>query len=234
MERQNERYCRCHRYRRLRRRHSADNIARALAQFYLDRGYAAVRVTAARAGDASATPDAIHVPFTVSIDEGHKYRIGTIQLPAGIPVTQPEVDRIIADRPGAPEDGIRLRSLWTVIAERFKSKGYLDVKVTPHPQFDEAAGKVNYAVQIETGPVYHLAFVKFAGVSDSLRALLIRDWQMLPGDPFDVTYATNFIANAQLHDPVLQRSLVGVLSTMNATADQQTHDVNLVIRLEKR
>ncbi len=67
-----------------------------------------------------------------------------------------------------------------------------------------------------------------------MRSLLIRNWQMLPGDVFDESYVGNFITKVQEHDPVLKRSLAGVKVSYNAMADPQTHDVNVVIRLEKR
>ncbi len=212
---------------------STANVARPLEQFYQDHGYAAVRVKATRRGDASLDDKGIHVPFAVTVEEGHPYAIGTIRLPAGTPVTQAEVDKLLTGKIGPPEPGIRLRGLWMAVAARFKSKGYLDVKVTPKPQFDEAAAKVNYDVTIETGPVYHLAFVKFEGVSDELRALLIKNWQMMPGDPFDENYAATFVGSAQAHDPILQRTLAGVATRFYVTADPQTHDVNVVIRFSK-
>ena len=55
-----------------------------------------------------------------------------------------------------------------------------------------------------------------------------------PGDPFDQDYVTHFFLKAQLEDPVLQRTLAGVKTKFDVMADPQTHDVNLVIRLEKQ
>ncbi len=79
-------------------------------------------------------------------------------------------------------------------------------------------------MDINPGPIYHLAFVKFDNVSDDLRRLLMRSWQMLPGDPFDESYVSNFIVKAQKDDPVLQRSLSGVGATYRIVADQRTHE----------
>ena len=93
---------------------------------------------------------------------------------------------------------------------------------------------VNYDVAIDPGPVYHLAFVKFDNVSDELRSLLIKNWQMLPGDPFNEVYVASFIMTAQKNDPVLGRTLANVKANYNVTADPQTHDVNVVLHLEKR
>ena len=54
--------------------------------------------------------------------------------------------------------------------------------VTPRPVLEEAAGRVNYTVEIEPGSVYQLGLLKFDNVSDDLRKLLMRNWQMMPGN----------------------------------------------------
>jgi len=101
------------------------------------------------------------------------------------------------------------------------------------PEFDEASGTVNYTVEVEPGPIYHLAFVKFENVSDELRSRLMRVWQMLPGDTFDESYVASFIIRAQKEDMVLMQSLSGVKITYEVRADQQTHEVNCVIHFTK-
>jgi hypothetical protein len=63
--------------------------------------------------------------------------------------------------------------------------------------------------------------------------MLIPNWQMMPGDVFDESHVSNFIVKVQQEDPVLRRSLAGVKVKFNANADQQTLEVNVVIRLEK-
>jgi len=66
-----------------------------------------------------------------------------------------------------------------------------------------------------------------------LRSLLIHNWEMMPGDPFDESYAANFIVKVQQQDPVLSRSLSGVKVKFDVTANPNTHEVNVVIRLER-
>jgi hypothetical protein len=78
-----------------------------------------------------------------------------------------------------------------------------------------------------------VAYVKFDNVSDELRSLLMRQWQLMPGDVFDQTYLDTFLIKAQRQDPVLRSSLAGVLSTMETSADPTTHDVDVTIKLEK-
>jgi outer membrane protein insertion porin family len=173
------------------------------------------------------------VPFALQVQEGRVYKVGSIQLPPGTPVTQAEIDKAIAPLPGGPPIGARVRSIWQLIATRYRAKGNLDCKVTPHPDFNDADATVNYTVDVDPGPVYHLAFVKFDNVSDQLRTLLIQNWEMMPGDPFDESYVANFIVKVQQRDPVLRKTLEGIKVKFDVMANPDTHDVNVVIRLER-
>ncbi len=213
---------------------SAGNIEQAFAVFYQDRGYASVKVTAERAGDPVIDAAAITVPYRVKIEEGRVYKAGAIHVPDGAPITQAEIAKTIAQGQPGPVEGVRVRTVWSMLAERYHAKGYLDCKISPTAQFNDANGTVNYDVAIDPGPVYHLAFVKFENVSDELRALLMRNWQMLPGDVFNESYVANYVFSAQQNDPALRQTLANVKTTYNVMADPQTHDVNVVVRMEKR
>jgi len=212
---------------------SSANVEDAIRGFYEDQGYAAVKVRAVRAGDAMVAADLIRIPFAVTIEEGRPYKLGAIQLPPDAPVEKAEIEKILKRAAAGQSQGVGVRTVWSMVSQRYKSKGYLDCALTPHSQIDEAAGTVDYTLEVNAGPVYHLGFVKFDNVSDQMRALLMKNWQMLPGDPFDASYAGNFILTAQKQDPVLQRSLVGVKAKLDVTADPQTHEVNLVMRFER-
>ena len=213
---------------------SAANLENVLHSFYQDQGYAAVTVHAVRSGDPIVSPDSIQIPFAVTVVEGRLYKLGEIQLPPGTPVDRAEVDKILNDTVANPARGIGLRAVWSLLATRYRSKGYLDCIIRPHARIDDAAGTVTYNLDITPGPVYHLAFVKFDNVSDDLRVLLMHNWQLMPGDPFDQSYVTGFLIKAQLQDPVLRKTLVGMKPNFDVMADPQTHEVNLVIRLEKQ
>jgi len=214
---------------------SEKNLEHAFEDFYLDEGYASAKVHAAQSGDLKIASDAIGIPFSLTIQEGRAYKLGSVHLSTVSVVTQAELDKAVASFGQAQTRirGLTLRSIWAFIASRYKAKGYLDCSVTPHPEFDEASGIANYTVSVDPGPVYHLAYVKFENVSDDLRKLLMRNWQMLPGDIFDPAYVANFIVNAQKADPVLQRSLSGVKPHFDVRADPQTHEVNVVIGFER-
>jgi hypothetical protein len=210
---------------------SAADLEQRVTSLYQDLGYAAVQVHAAQSGPPVMDANAIEVPELVTIHEGRIYKITAIHLPTNSLLTQDEADKILAtvdsEMPGA---GLRIIS--SRIDERYKSKGYLDLVVTPHPEFNESAATVSYTVEITPGAVYHVAYVKFEDVSDDLRSHLMRAWQLLPGDPADMSYLDVFLMKAESQDPVLRRSLVGALARYETSADPVTHDVDIDVRLE--
>ena len=212
---------------------SESNIEHVIEQFYGDQGYVAAKVQASRSGDPSIQSGAIVVPFSIQVQEGRVYRVEAIHLPPGTPVAQAEIDKALDPSYGAQPVGIRVRSVWALIASRYRAKGNLDCKVTPHAAFNDAEATVSYTVDVDPGPLYHLAFVKFDNVTDEMRKLLIHNWEMMPGDVFDESYVASFITKVQQQDPVLRRSLAGVKVKFDVMANPETHDVNVVIRLER-
>jgi hypothetical protein len=211
---------------------SAGVLTDRLTSFYQNLGYAAVKVKVTQSGNPVMGADAIQVPELATISEGKIYKITTVHLPPDCLVSQDEADKIIATRDDRMP-GSNFRTLLLRIDNQYKSKGYLDLVVTPHPEFDEAAATVSYVIEISPGGVYHVAYVKFEDVSDELRAHLMRTWQLLPGDPVDMSYIDMFMTKALAQDPVLRRSLTGVLARFETSADPVTHDVDIVIRLER-
>jgi outer membrane protein assembly factor BamA len=212
---------------------SAANLVQAFTSLYAEEGYAAAKVHVIQSGGPQISAASIDIPFSVTIDEGHSYKLGAIRLPADSLVSPAEIDKITSSLSGTAK-GASVRGVWALLATRYHSKGYLDFAMTPHAEFDETAGKVNYTVELNPGSVYHLALLKFDNVGEQLRKLLMRNWQMFPGDPFDESYVSGFISKTQSEDPGLQRTLAGVKVSYDVRADPATHDVNLLIRLERR
>ncbi len=212
--------------------HSGPGLQHVAALYYQDRGYAGVKVQAAISGPAQITPSGIFVPFSLSIQPGRLYTISSIQLPSGSPVSDAEIAKILSDKK-IPLGGVRVRTVWSLLADRYHAQGRLDCKITPHATFNDAAGTVSYTADVIPGPVYHLAFVKFDNVSDGLRSELMRSWQMMPGDPFNQSYVGTFVAKAEMQDPQLRASLAGVKQSFDVTADPNTHTVDVVIHFTR-
>lgn len=214
---------------------SARNVEIAFESFYVDEGFASVKVHAERMPDLAITAQQVAVPFSVNIVEGRVYKLGAVHLSTYSVISQTDFEKAVAtfNQAQTRVKGLTLRAIWEFVATRYKAHGYLDCKVDPRAEFDEGTGTANFSVNIDAGPVYRLGLVKFENVSDDLRKLLMRNWQMLPGDVFDESYVANFIGNAQKADPVLMRSLSGVKAIFDVRSDPNSHEVNVLIRFER-
>lgn len=212
---------------------SAAVIENAISNAYRDRGYAAAKVHVTRSGAPVTTSDAIRVPFAAMVEEGRIYKLGSVQFGPSIPFPLADVTKMMPVHENAP-DSHYPAILRGSVETQFRAKGYLDCLVTLTPSVDDTAGTVNYTIDAVPGPVYHLGLLKFENVSDAMRSLLMRNWQLMPGDAFNQSYVSTFIYMAQKNDPVLQRSLAGVKATYTAQEDPDTRDVNVVIRLERQ
>jgi outer membrane protein assembly factor BamA len=212
---------------------TAEELEQKFTSFYLDQGFAAVKVRAMRSGALVFKADAVLVPYTVNIQEGRFYRVSSIRVPADALVSQDEADKIVA-APLKLTMGEALPKVLALVQARYKAKGYLDLQVAAEPTFNNSTGTVDYAITIDPGSVYRVAYVKFAGVNDELRNHLMRQWELMPGDAFDQNYLDAFLTRAEGQDPLLRRSLASLTSTVETSADPKTHDVNVTIKLAKQ
>lgn len=218
---------------------TAGNIERALVSFYADEGYAAVKVHAERSGNPVVSSRTIDVPFNVTIEEGRHYRLGSIILPSGAPLTLAEINKAAGlvtnkvETSLSVKEGLTLRTAVSFVMGQCKSKGYMDCVVSPHTQFDEAAGIVNYTLEVQPGPVYTMGKLTIENTADDLRAAMLAAWKLPTGSVFSEDALRSYFAK---QDP---RSALGqTFSNANCiyklTRDDDAHTVNVSLRLERK
>jgi outer membrane protein insertion porin family len=220
---------------------AADNIERAFALLYTDEGYAAVKVHAARSGNPVMAGEAIDVPFSVSIEQGQLYKLGAIHLPSGELLTLAEINKAagaISYKSGglsetlSVKEGVALRTALLYIAGQYKSKGYMECVVTPHPQYDDANGIVNYTLEVQPGPVYTMGKLIIENGADDLRAAMLAAWKMPAGAVFNASAIQTYYSS-QGNTP-LGRTFAAAFCKYSLTINPDTHTVDVTLRVEKR
>ena len=83
------------------------------------------------------------------------------------------------------KDGVALRTALLYVTGQYKSKGYMDCVVTPHPQFDDANGIVNYTLEVQPGPVYTMGKLTIQNGAEDLRAAMLAAWKLPEGAVFN-------------------------------------------------
>lgn len=217
---------------------ASGNIERAFASLYGDEGYAAVKVHAEPSGNPVAGSEAINVPFNVSIEEGRHYKLGSIHLPSGELVTLEGIDKAAgADSTRVQKmsikGGLTIHTAVLFALGEYKSKGYMDCVVTPHPQFDEALGIVNYSLEVQPGPVYTMGKLTIENGADDLRAAMLAAWKLPMGTPFSEKAIHDYFSS-QSNQTALGRTFASVNCKYRLVKNIETHTVDVTLRLERK
>ncbi len=211
---------------------SPSQIETGLGNYYRDQGYVDAEVHAVPQGSPVVAPDAIHIPFQVSIVPGQVYRLSGITLAPGLLVSQANFDHQSGIQPGASTAGKLVRENWLFIKRQYHSRGYMKAVVHPTPNLDRAKGTVSYTVTVDPGPVYTMGRLTIENVSDDLQARMIAAWKLDAGTPFNEgAIQTYFLSGT---DPALRRLFASVNCTYTLNLIDSIHRVNVTLRLERK
>jgi outer membrane protein assembly factor BamA len=217
---------------------AAGNIERAFALLYTDEGYAAVKIHAVQSGNPVTTGEAIEVPFSVSIEQGQLYKLGDIHLSSGELLTLAEINKAAGmvtnkvETSLSVKEGVALRTALLYITGQYKSKGYMECVITPHPQYDDANGIVNYTLEVQPGPVYTMGKLIIENGAEDLRAAMWAAWKMPTGSVFNQSAIQTYYSS-QGNTP-LGRTFASAICKYSLTVNADTHTVDVTLRVEKR
>lgn len=133
-------------------------------------------------------PKETGVDLTIPITPGAVYSWKGISWQGNVAVLSSSLDEIVELRPGDIADGNKIEDLWQRLESQYGKRGYLDVKVSEEPQFDDAAHQISYRVSIAEGPQYRMGEMIITGLSLEAEKRLRQAWQIAPGQVFDDGY----------------------------------------------
>ena len=161
---------------------------------YLAAGHLKVAFGAPQAtlGPAAGTVAPIGVTATLPITPGPQYRWGGIAWVGNSALSTTGLNSTVKLSPNGIADGNQLQALWLQVAQEYSRIGYLDAKVDPQAQYDDAGGKVSYRVGIVEGPQFHMGQLIVTGLSVEAEKKLRDAWTLHPGAVFDELYFEGF------------------------------------------
>jgi outer membrane protein insertion porin family len=212
---------------------SPSQISTYLGNFLHDKGYLEASINAAPQGAPVIAPDAIRIPFFVSAAPGPLFKLSSVQLGPGVLVTQAEFDHQSHIHPGDIADGQHVTQNWQFISRQYHNKGYMKATVHPTPTFDRAQSTVSFLVEVDPGPAYTMGTLRIDNVGDDVRTAMMAAWKMPAGVVFNESAVVNFFAIGDAN-PQLKRLFAGVNCKYVMTLNDDTHTVDVVLRLDKR
>ncbi|HME59408.1 MAG TPA: POTRA domain-containing protein [Terracidiphilus sp.] len=212
---------------------SPGQIETSLGNCYRDQGYLETEIHATAQSTPVITTEAVRVPFQVSILTGVQYKISGIQLAPNLLVTQADFDRQARIHPGDLADGSRVRANWQFIERQYHNKGYMKAVVHPTASFDRAQGMVSFTVSVEPGPIYRMGRLIIENNAEDLRAAMWAAWKLPGGEIFDESVIQAYFTSQGDKTP-LGRTFASANCKYKLTLNDDTHTVDVMLRLEKR
>jgi len=128
------------------------------------------------------------VDVSIPIQPGPVYLWKGVSWQGNLALQSPDLDKAVDIKPGDVADGMKIEALWRKIESEYGRRGYLDMKLTTEPLFDDTAHQISYRVSISEGQQYRMGDMVITGLSVDAEKRLRQAWQIAPGQIFDNGY----------------------------------------------
>jgi outer membrane protein assembly factor BamA len=134
------------------------------------------------------------VAVTLPVQQGMQYKLAGIQWSGNKAFSQDELVKAVKSEPGKPLDQVKMEEQVGGISKVYGTRGYMDARLDPQYNCDDASQTVDVVIQVHEGEQYHLGTVEFHGLSENATASLRQQWKLRPGDPYDSGYPSLFLS----------------------------------------
>jgi outer membrane protein assembly factor BamA len=178
------------------------------------------------------------VDLTIPVDEGAKYSWAKAEWSGNKVLSAQELDDRLGMKPGEVANGKKFDKGLSEVKDGYANHGHIQVHFNPTPEFEDAATKVTFKIEIDEGPQYRMGTVEFKGFSSDDAATLSKRWGLKSGEVYDRSYATRFfrdeareITTRIANERQAQGKPLPNIDTVERP-NLQTSIVNLVIELK--
>lgn len=154
-----------------------------LRRFYLAEGYADFRVVSAV---AELTREGDEFFITFSLEEGERYRIGTVDVESMLRDLDPETLRpTLGVTSGDWYDADEVEETVQALTETVGSRGYAFVDVVPRIERDREARTLDVIFEIGEGARVYIDRIDIVGNTRTLDEVIRREFRLVEGDAFN-------------------------------------------------
>lgn len=154
-----------------------------LRRFYLENGYADFRVISAV---AELAPDRKDFFVTFTIEEGERYKFGSIDISSRIPEVKPEALRPhVKFETGDWYNSKLLDDTVLQLTNEAGNFGYAFAEVRPKVRRDRAKLLINVVFEVQEGPRVFVERIEIRGNTRTLDEVVRREFRLVEGDAFN-------------------------------------------------
>ena len=203
----------------------------ALLPLYYQRGYLRSQFGRPKVTliDPGSKGPVTAVAITLPVVEGNQYSWSGASWSGNQMLSADELAKALAMIQAEVANQEKIDAGFVNVRKAYLSRGYINVRIAPTRQLDDAAKLDSYSVQLDEGAQFHMGQVYFEGVSDRAAAALLKKWTLKPGDIYDATYPSEFLRNTAVKE-LAQAGSTFHNTTLKQEADAKSLIVNLHIQ----
>lgn len=154
-----------------------------LRRFYLNHGYADVRIISALSEYDPALQGFI---VTFNIDEGQQYRVGAVDVQSSVSaIAGNSLNSVLRTRPGDVYNAEAVEKTVEAMTIEVSKRGYAFAAVRPRGDRDVANLRVNLAYVVEEGPRAYIERINLRGNTRTRDYVIRREFDVAEGDAYN-------------------------------------------------
>jgi outer membrane protein assembly factor BamA len=147
------------------------------------------------------------IPVYVPVNPGAVYHWKGVEWSGNSVLSTITLTNAVVLKPGDVADGMAIEAGWERVREEYGRRGYMQAKVEPAANYDDAAHTVAYRVRVEEGKVFHFGSMVITGLSPNAEKHLRDAWPIPQGELFDKAKFEEFLTKLQAHSTEIFKDL---------------------------
>lgn len=147
------------------------------------------------------------IPIFVPCHPGPVYQWQGVEWAGNSALSTLTLTGALAVKNGDTANGLKMEEGWDHVRDEYGHLGYLEVKVTPEPRYDDQSHQVSYKVAIVEGPRFKFNAMTITGMSLAGERLIREAWPLKSGDIFDKKIFDQLLTRLEIHRDTVFKEL---------------------------
>jgi outer membrane protein assembly factor BamA len=200
----------------------AEFVKGNLVPVYRERGHLRVKfaLSQARPGTSADCPNGVGV--TLAVEEGAAYLWDKPEWSGNAALAAQELDSLLAMKADEIANGLKLDKSVKSLVVAYGKRGFITMRLTLTPNFDDASRRVSYRIEINEGGQYRMGDVTINGLPGNDVERLEKRWKLPAGETYNASYIEEFMRTVIPDNRFGKAMLTGVSVTpdrANLTAE---------------
>jgi outer membrane protein assembly factor BamA len=170
------------------------------------------------------------VSVSLTVNEGLAYFWDKAEWNGNSSFSTKELEESLGMKTGELADGEKIDSSLKAAKMMYANKGYLEAKLSPNPNFEDASRRVSFSVSVNEGPQYRMGQIILTGLKEKDSEQLKEKWQLKQGDIYNASYLGEYLKKTLTGRKIGSGSKsVDIETSINP--DRQRHIVDVKITI---